>query len=397
MKPLLVKNFTATSSIGRGRRPTLEALLRRGSGLAPCRFETVDLDTHVGEVPGLDAVQLPEALRRYDCRNNRLAELALQQDEFMPSVDAAARRFGATRIGVFIGTSTAGILETELAYRARDPLSGALPASFDYRATHNSFSAADFVRRRLELRGPAVTVACACASSAKVFGAAQRMIEAQLIDAAVVGGVDSLCLTTLYGFHSLQLCSATPCRPFDSARDGISIGEAGAYALLERIPDAIDRGALLFLGIGESSDAYHMSSPHPDGQGARRAMQAALRAANLAPEAIDYINLHGTGTPSNDRAESRAVTALFGPTTPCSSTKGATGHALGAAGALEAVISGLALAHGLMPGGVNTVSVDPTLTVHYLRENRSAPLGHVLSNSFGFGGANCSLVFGRAG
>jgi 3-oxoacyl-[acyl-carrier-protein] synthase-1 len=306
-------------------------------------------------------------------------------------------RFGSARVGVFIGTSTSGVLQTELAYRERDPLTGALPARFDYRATQNSFSAADFLRRRLGLKGPAAAVSCACASSAKVFGSAQRMIAADLIDAAVVGGVDSLCLTTLYGFHSLQLCSAGPCRPFDVARDGISIGEAAAFALVERISDRVASSDVLLLGIGESSDAYHMSAPHPEGRGAHRAMQAALSAAGLEPGAIDYINLHGTGTPSNDRSESQAVTRVFGPTTPCSSTKGATGHTLGAAGALEAVICALALQHELMPGGVHTVRVDPTLTAHYIKEVRRSPVNRALSNSFGFGGANCSLILGRAG
>jgi 3-oxoacyl-[acyl-carrier-protein] synthase-1 len=286
-------------------------------------------------------------------------------------------------------------LQTELAYRERDAVSGALPPEFEYGTTHNSFSVADYVRRRCRLEGPAVAVSCACASSAKVFGSARRMIEAGLIDAAVVGGVDSLCLTTLYGFHSLQLSSPAPCRPFDVARDGISIGEAAAFALLEPPPDTPDDGSVLLLGIGESSDAYHMSAPHPEGLGARRAMQAALAAALLEPAGIDYINLHGTGTPSNDRSESQAVTSVFGPMTPCSSTKGATGHTLGAAGALEAVISALAIKNEFMPGGVHTTRIDPTLTAHYIRDNRRVPVRRVLSNSFGFGGTNCSLIFGR--
>jgi 3-oxoacyl-[acyl-carrier-protein] synthase-1 len=203
------------------------------------------------------------------------------------------------------------------------------------------------------------------------------MLEAGIIDAALVGGVDSLCLTTLYGFHSLQLSSRLPCRPFDVARDGISIGEAAAFALLERPSENLDGDAILLLGVGESSDAYHMSAPHPEGHGARRAMQAALRAAGLDASAIDYINLHGTATPSNDRSESHAVTSVFG--------------------ALEAVICAIALRKGLMPGGVHTTHVDPTLTAHYIRENRRSPVAHVLSNSFGFGGTNCSLIFGRPG
>jgi 3-oxoacyl-[acyl-carrier-protein] synthase-1 len=223
------------------------------------------------------------------------------------------------------------------------------------------------------------------------------MMEAGLIDAALVGGVDSLCLTTLYGFHSLQLVSHLPCRPFDTARDGISIGEAAAFALLERAPDSLDADAVMLLGIGESSDAYHMSSPHPDGRGAKAAMLQALDTAGLQAADIDYINLHGTGTPSNDNAEARAVAAVLGSEVPASSTKGATGHTLGAAGALEAVICGLALQHGFMPAGLNTTAVDPSLGVRYLLENRHGKVGRVMSNSFGFGGSNCSLILGRAG
>jgi 3-oxoacyl-[acyl-carrier-protein] synthase I len=397
MQPLALAKFTATSCIGTGVTPTLDSLMRQRSGLKHCDFETVKIDTHIGEVPGVDAQRLPAHLQVFDCRNNRLAELGLRQDGFLEEVEAAVARWGRRRIGVFIGTSTAGIMQTEIAYRARDPVTGALPPDFVYGTTHNSFSVADYIRRRCGIEGPAMAVSSACASSAKVFGSARRMIEAGLIDAALVGGTDSLCLTTLYGFNSLQLSSPAPCRPFDVARDGISIGEAAAFALLERASDGLDGDAVLLYGVGESSDAYHMSAPHPEGLGAKRAMQAALAAASLQPGDIDYINLHGTGTPSNDRAESQALTSIFGPTTPCSSTKGATGHTLGAAGALEAVLSALAIQNGLIPGGVHTTHLDPTLTAHYIKENRRASVRRVLSNSFGFGGTNCSLIFGRAG
>ena len=395
--PLLIREFTATSCIGQGLAQTLDSLLAERTGLEPCAFETVDLDTYLGEVQGVDRARLPADLQRFDCRNNRLAELALRQDGFAEAVREAASRFGSKRVGVFMGTSTAGILQTELAYRERDPLTGALPASFDYGATHNSFSVADFLRRRLGLEGPAVVVSCACASGAKVFGSARRLIAAGLIDAAVVGGVDSLCLTTVYGFHSLQLCSKVRCRPFDVARDGISIGEAAAFALLERVPESTHAHDVLLFGIGESNDAYHISAPHPEGLGARRAMQAALSDAGFEPSCVDYINLHGTGTPSNDRSESQAVSAVFGAAIPCSSVKGATGHTLGAAGALEAVVSALALRHRFMPGGVTTTHLDPGLTANFLKSNRSAPLSRVLTNSFGFGGTNCSLILGLAG
>jgi 3-oxoacyl-[acyl-carrier-protein] synthase-1 len=395
LNPLWISHFTATSCIGRGLSQTLAALRERRGGLAPCTFDTVDLATCVGEVAGVDTVRLPAALADFDCRNNRLALLGLMQDGFADAVAAACRKYGAQRIGVFVGTSTSGILQTELAYRRRDPLSGALPADFNYARTHNTFSVADFTRRFLGLDGPAVVVSSACSSSAKVFASARRMMAAGLIDAAVVGGVDSLCLTTLYGFNSLGLISSRACRPFDLARDGISIGEAAAFSLLLHPPAHLDDSAVLLLGVGESSDAHHMSSPHPEGLGARLAMQDALAAANLDAAAIDYINLHGTATPSNDVSEARAVASLFGTDTPCSSTKGATGHTLGAAGGLEAVICALALRHGLLPGGLNTQHADPALRLNYLLDNRQQPLRRVLSNSFGFGGTNCSLLLGR--
>lgn len=375
----------------------LDALRSRRTGLAPCSFDTVELTTFTGEVAGVDAVQLTPELADFDCRNNRLAWMGLMQDGFSDAVAVAAQKYGAQRVGVFIGTSTSGIFQTELAYRRLDPVSGAFPADFIYGTTHNTFSVADFTRRHLGLTGPAVVVSSACSSSAKVFASARRMISAGLIDAAVVGGVDSLCLTTLYGFNSLGLLSAQACRPFDEARDGISIGEAAAFALLERVPTQLDEASVLLLGVGESSDAHHMSSPRPDGLGARMAMQDALKMAGLAPSAIDYINLHGTATQSNDAAEAGAVSALFGSLTPCSSTKGATGHTLGAAGGIEAVICALALQNGLLPGGLNLQQLDPALPLNYLQDNREQQVSHVLSNSFGFGGTNCSLIFGLAG
>jgi 3-oxoacyl-[acyl-carrier-protein] synthase-1 len=374
----------------------LNALRQRRVGLQLSDFETVDLITFIGEVEGVDEVKLPEHLSHFDCRNNRLALLGLNQDGFADAVRNAITQYGSKRVGVFLGTSTAGILQTEQAYRRRDSETGALPADFNYRTTHNTFSVANFTREYFGLTGPAVVVSSACSSSAKVFASARRMIAAGLIDAAVVGGVDSLCLTTLYGFNSLGLTSEQACRPFDTERNGISIGEAAAFALLERPPEQLDANAILLLGIGESSDAYHMSSPHPEGLGARMAMQDALKMANLQPADIDYINLHGTATQSNDTAEGKAVNYLFGTNIPCSSTKGQTGHTLGAAGGLEAVICALALQEGMLPAGLNTENIDPTVGIDYLLDNREQSISHVLSNSFGFGGTNCSLIFGRA-
>jgi 3-oxoacyl-[acyl-carrier-protein] synthase-1 len=396
MTPLAITHYTATSCLGAGLDATLEALRAARGGLNRCDFDTADLDTYVGIVAGVDRQHLPAELARYDCRNNRLAQLGLSQDGFTDAVAAAVRRRGPRRVGVFLGTSTSGILETEIAYRHRDPGTGELPARLDYAGSHNTYSVAAFVRARLAISGPAVVVSTACSSSAKVFGAAQRMIEAGVIDAAVVGGVDSLCLTTLYGFHSLQLVSRLPCRPFDAARDGLSLGEAAAFALLERPGAGCPPARLRLLGVGESNDAYHLSAPHPDGLGARLAIQGALKAAHVEPDDVDYINLHGTATPSNDVAESAAVCAAFERPPPSSSTKGATGHALGAAGALEAVVCGLALERQFLPAGLNVTTLDPACALPYVLENRPARVRHVLSNSFGFGGTNCSLIFGSA-
>ncbi|SCB17370.1 beta-ketoacyl-[acyl-carrier-protein] synthase family protein [Cupriavidus alkaliphilus] len=395
MSPLLFSHFTATSCLGAGLDATLGALRAQRGGLAPCRFGDVALDTYVGEVAGLDAVTLPAALAVFDCRNNRLAQLALEQDGFAARVREAAARYGAHRIGVFLGTSTAGVLQTELGYRQRDPASGALPSDFHYGGTHNPYSLPAFLRQQLGLTGPAAAVSSACSSGAKVFSSARRMLEAGLIDAAVVGGVDSLCHTTLYGFNALELLSRQPCRPYDVARNGISIGEGAVFGLLERVTGTVADDAILLAGIGESSDAHHMSTPHPQGLGARMAMAQALAGAGIAPEQVGYVNLHGTATRSNDAAEALAMAAVL-PGTPCSSTKGATGHALGAAGALEAVICALALRHGLVPAGINTTQVDPALGVNYQLANQDTPLRYAMSNAFGFGGSNCSLLFARA-
>jgi 3-oxoacyl-[acyl-carrier-protein] synthase-1 len=395
VRPLSITAVCIASSLGAGLDATLSALKSGTSGLAPCRFETVDLPTYIGEVPGLDDWRLDPALARFDCRNNRLARLALAQDGFELAIDAARSRYGTSRIGVFLGTSTSGILQTEQAYRRRDA-GGRLPSDFIYAGTQSTFSIADFVMDVLGVSGPALVVSSACASTTKVFATAARMIETGMCDAAIVGGADSLCLTTLYGFNALQLLAAGPCRPFDAARDGLSIGEAAGFALLERLDNA-SAGGLHVLGVGESSDAHHMSAPHPDGTGAMLSMSRALIGAGLRPDQIDYINLHGTATRIGDAAEDNAVVSLFGEATPCSSTKGHTGHTLGASGIVEAVIAALSITHGLIPGSPHTEARDTLLRCRYVTSARPVRIDRVLSNSFGFGGSNASLILGRAG
>src|SRR5579863_9174912 len=396
MRPLALSRFSLVTSLGAGRNANIAALRQGKSGLAPCSFAPAPLPTYVGEVHDLDGAALTGELAGFDCRNNRLASAALEQDGFAEAVAAARKRYGANRIGVFVGTSTSGLLQTETAYRDRDPRSGALPADFDYARTHNTYSLGDFVRTRLQLGGPGYVVSSACATTAKVFGNAARMIAAGVCDAAVVGGADTLCATTLYGFRSLEVMSEGPCRPFDAERSGISIGEAAGFALLEMPSPTNREDTVLLLGVGESSDAYHMSSPHPDGIGARLAMERALSAAGLAPAEIDYINLHGTATIVGDAAEDRAVSDLFGPATLCSSTKGYTGHTLGASGIVEALLSALSILNGLVYGSPHTRNVDPSFKSRYIVESMAARVDRVVSNSFGFGGANCSVLLGRA-
>ena len=367
MQPLLIERFSIVNCLGLGSRAMADALRANRSGLAPCDFETAAIETWIGRMRGIEERPVRGDLARYDCRTNRIAQLALEQDGFSAAVAAARERYGAARVGVFIGTSTSGILHAELAYRRRDARTGALPEGFIYRTTLNTYSLGDFVARYLGLTGPAVVVSSACSSTAKVFGNAARMIAAGVCDAAVVGGADSLCLTTLYGFRALELTSRQACRPFDAEREGISLGEGAAFALLEKTGNS----GFMLLGVGESADAYHMSTPHPEGLGARLAMQRALEAARLGTKDIDYINLHGTATRTNDAAEDKAVVELFGRSTPCSSTKGATGHLLGAAGITEAIAALLAVQHEFLPGSANTRHVDPALGCNYLLESRS--------------------------
>ena len=395
MQPLQLSAYTLVSPLGAGIIATVDALKTGHCGLTPCDFLDVDLKTFIGRVSELEQKPVRADLAAYDCRNNRLAQFALEQDGFSETVTAAKKRYGRERIGLFLGTSTSSILDTELAYRQRDSTTGALPKTFNYANTHSCYSVADFVLHALDLAGPAMVVSTACSSSAKVFASAARMMQAGLCDAAIVGGVDSLCLTTLYGFNSLELVSSRPCRPFDGERDGISIGEAAGFVLLEKMTAQSDSNQVMVLGVGESSDAHHMSSPHPQGAGARLAITAALTEAGLGAADIDYINLHGTGTKANDAAENQAVFNVFGDSTPCSSTKGATGHLLGAAGVTEAIISALCIQHGFIPGGLNTQTIDATLNIQYVLKNKQQTVNRVLSNSFGFGGSNCSLVLGR--
>lgn len=340
-------------------------------------------DRITGQVLGpLPAIgHLPQTLRS---RNNQLLLAALAQ--IRPAVDAALALYGPARIGVVLGTSTSGIGSAE--HSRLDPQQG-----FDYQQIELG-SPAQLLQWALGLQGPAYCISTACSSSSKALASAARLLQLNLVDVVLTGGVDSLCQFTLAGFNALDSLSATECRPFGVDRDGINIGEGAALFLMSR-----ESAAVRLSGWGETSDAYHMSAPDPSGQGALAAMQQALARAGLRAEALDYLNLHGTGTPQNDAMESLAVSQLQVPELLCSSTKNLTGHCLGAAGAIEAALCWLCLQpdnpQGWLPAQRQPYPLDPQLPrLNFVQPGQL--LGRrpqaVLSNSFAFGGNNAALI-----
>jgi 3-oxoacyl-[acyl-carrier-protein] synthase-1 len=382
------------NALGRGKQQVAENLFAGSRAGMITRDDLIPgRSVRVGAVEG-PLPCLPDHLAHLDCRNNRLMLAALEEIE--PAVMAARRRYGNDRIGVVMGTSTSGIAEGEEALRLR-LAQGAWPPSFRY-SQQELGNLAAFVAAYFDLSGPAYTLATACSSSGKAFASAQRLIDADICDAALVGGADTLCRLTLNGFNSLEAVAADYCNPFSRNRDGINIGEGAAVFLLSR-----ESAAVALLGVGETSDAYHVSAPDPAGAGALHAMRRALDAAGVPVTAVDYVNFHGTATPLNDVMEGRVVAALFGGDVPCSSTKAMTGHMLGAASAGEAGVLWLALdpeySDGALPPHLWDGAADPDIP----RLNLVPPATRIpvrekcamLSNSFAFGGSNVAVLLGR--
>ncbi len=374
--------------------PALAQVLRDGrSALSRNHFTHVPLDTWIGRVDGIEASPLPQSLAAWDCRATRLAWMGLQADGFAAAASAALRRHGAARVGLVLGTSASTIGASEQAYRELDE-QGRFPAPLRVERLNTPHALGLFVQEALGLQGPCVTVSTACSSSAKAFAVAERWLRLGLADAVVVGGVDALCDSLLFGFNALGLISPAPCRPFGAGRSGISVGEAAGFALLERGP-----GALQLLGYGESNDAHHMSSPHPQGLGAERALDDALARAGVCVDDIGYLNLHGTASARNDEVEAALVARRYPARTHASATKGVTGHTMGAAGIVEALICLQALQDGWRAGSANTEPVDPALGLPFAERLHLAPAHRetrlAASHSFGFGGNNCVLMFAR--
>lgn len=348
--------------------------------------------TIVGQCTG----ELPEIDPRYsiyNCRNNQLLLAALSQ--IGATVDHMIARFGASRIGVVLGTSTSGVRNTELAL-AHQAKHGALPDGFHYKQQQMG-AGADFLSAYWGVTGPAYTISTACSSSGKAFASARRLINLDCCDAVIVGGADSLCRLTINGFAALESLSTGYCKPFGLHRNGINIGEAASLFVLSKEP-----GPVALLGIGASSDAYHFSAPDPAGTAVIAAMQKALHDAGMRPDEVDYLNLHGTATVLNDAMESKAVNAVFGSQTAASSSKGMTGHTLGAAAALELGFCWLLLTennHGALIPNINDDEPDTGLApLHLVKKDENLGRGIQVcqSNSFAFGGNNLSIVVARA-
>jgi 3-oxoacyl-[acyl-carrier-protein] synthase-1 len=388
-RPVACTSHSLCNALGIDSAQVVERLYRGESGLrAPSRalpFETV-----CGELPGT-LPPVPAALAAYDSRMARLA-LALVEP-MRGAIEGAVRRWGRARIGIVLGTSTGGLAETEAAHRAL--LAGrGLPAGYSLERTHALSAAGDLLAGLLGIEGVRLVVSTACSSSAKALASGHRLIDAGVADAVLAGGIDTLCELTVRGFHSLGILSARAARPFGRERDGINIGEGGALVLLEREGTA----AVHLWGAGETADAHHMSAPHPEGEGAEAAMRGALEAAGVTPAQIGHVNSHGTGTPFNDAAEARAIGRVFGRRVPVVSTKGYTGHMLGAAGATEAVFTMIALSRRELPASLGSWPLDPAIAgeIDIPEGPRAGAGAFAISNSFAFGGSNIALVFGCA-
>lgn len=393
-----VYDYESTTAAWLGRRNLYPAIQTQTSGLRQNDMPHSDLETWIGRVAGVEDVQLGA----WQSRNNALAALGLEQGSIKASVAKAIEQHGAIRIGLVMGSSTSSIDRTEEAYRHLDE-HGQLTTNFIQPKVHNPHAPSLFVAHYLGIQGPQLTINTACSSSAKVFATAARWLQHNIVDVVLVGGVDTLCLSVLHGFNSLQLVSKNQCRPFDDERDGINLGEGAGYALLARADDSQAdaylnlESKILLTGYGESSDAHHMSHPHPEGLGAELAIQQALQMSGLESKDIDYINLHGTSSRANDLIEGKLVEKLFPRTTIASSSKAWTGHTLGAAGITESLIAVEAALHNLAPGSKNLNVLDKALDFNISAENRAHTIKHVMSNSFGFGGNNCTLVFAKEG
>jgi len=385
---ICLKDFGVVCAIGQSKNTVFEALLTGSSkGLVLNNDLAIEQPQYVGEVVIPDDI----ALNSISTRNNKLAYLAYQQ--IAPTLAPLISRYGHERVAVVIGTSTAGTYEAELA-REQLTETGKYPSTFHYEI-QEMVAPANFVASLCEAKGPVYSISTACSSSGKAFISGKALLESGLVDVVVVGGVDSLTQLTVNGFQSLASISQEKAQPFCENRDGINIGEAAALFVMTK-----DSGGIQILGAGETSDAFHMSAPEPNGSGAFSAMKLALDNAAIKGSQVDYVNLHGTGTIKNDDMEANAMDKACGKNVLCGSTKGMTGHTLGAAGALEVGICWLLLSQynqqNFIPANVSNQTIDKSMpSIKFSSGVFVDSINICMSNSFAFGGNNFSIVLGK--
>lgn len=379
-----ITSMALANCLGLSLSAALKGVFAGDTGLLQQRL-TEDLAVPYSGVVG--AVGLTRSPRELGLsRQARLAWAGAEQ--LAPAAKAACRRWGGQRVGLILGTSTGGIAASERAYAALRE-GAEIPRDYSFEKQHAFNGVADMLAREFGILGPTYVVSTACSSSAKALAAAGRLLATGVADAVLVGGVDSLCLTTLLGFQSLGVVSPQVCQPFAAARDGISIGEGAAFMLLEREGDA----AAFLLSVGESGDAHHMAHPHPEGRGAEQAMRQAIAHAGVEPQQVGYVNAHGTGTLLNDAIEASAIARVFGRYPLVSSTKAATGHLLGACGVTEAAFCVAAIERARVPGN-GSARLSDGLEIDISQVTASRDLDYAVSNSLAFGGSNASVLLG---
>jgi 3-oxoacyl-[acyl-carrier-protein] synthase II len=401
---VVITGLGTVNSIARSAPEFFRALQAGRCGIGPVTvFDTSDHRTHTG---GEVAQFAPRELipRRFSLKRMSRADGMAMAAAIEALSDAGLCEVPdrlRSEMGVVIGGGAGGMLECEPVYR--DYLLGVGRGSAYSRfASFCCASSADRIASRLGLMGPKTTFMTACSSGATAIGYARDLIQMNMAPVVVCGGTEPLCRLTYAAFNALQAVDPEHCKPFDKNRQGLSLGEGAGVLILEALSHARQRGARIYgevLGYGVSCDAHHMTAPDPEGGGAALAMRRALDDAGVSPEAVDYINAHGTATPANDLMETRGIKAVFGGRAyriPVSSTKSMIGHTLGAAGAIEGVASVLAIHHGFIPPTIHHRTPDPQCDLDFVTEGaRPADLNVVLSNSFAFGGNNTAVVFGR--
>lgn len=387
---IYINDLTSVSSLGTNELTIVDSLSHTDRCYLTYRDDL--LNEHKGSYFGQIKAKLPRLDEYHEHKSRNSAVLAFLTDSIKDSINELKQKYSKDRIAIILGTSTSGLDETE--NELKKFMQTGVPSRDFYYKSQEFGDPSMFLADYLEIDGPSYTISTACSSSARALICGKRMLESGLVDAVIAGGADTLCKVPINGFNSMGVLSQERCLPFNKNRAGINIGEGGGLMILSK-----EKASLELLGVGESSDAYHVSSPDPSGAGAISAMEMALNDASLTTDDIGYVNLHGTATKLNDAMESKAMASLFKGKVPCSSTKYMTGHTLGAAGIVEAAILCYLLKHDLdLPvQDFSHDEIDDTLDeCGLIKEKIKAKKKVMMSNSFAFGGNNASIIIAKA-